>query len=289
MAKSSSGTFLSRLVRRRFWVQAGFLLVWLDPLMLRLHTVCGPVFHCYSCPLAAFACPIGVMANFSAIHVIPFLAIGTLMVVGAGVGSLLCGWVCPFGWLQDLLGRVPLPKVQAPRWSGYFRYVVLGVLVVGIPYLYGESNPLFFCSVCPAGALEGWLPNATRTAMAGGGFTWANPVKVTILVLVLLAMLVKWRPWCRILCPLGGIFGLFNRGSLLMLRYNRHVCTNCGACESLCKYGVVPSQGVNSSQCLRCLECTTCKAISVGSVLGSSKDGGERGAAAEETVVDAKE
>ncbi len=76
MAKNKSGTVASKLARWRSWVQAGFLLAWLDPLMLRMHTVCSPVFHCYSCPLATFACPIGVLANFSAIHLIPFAALG---------------------------------------------------------------------------------------------------------------------------------------------------------------------------------------------------------------------
>lgn len=265
MTTTASGTFLARLVRRRFWVQTAFLLVWLDPLMLRLHTICGPVFHCYSCPLATFACPIGVLANFSAIHLFPFLAVGTLAVVGAAIGSLLCGWACPFGWLQDLLAKLPLPKFDLPDWASYGRYAVLGVFVLAAPYFLGESSSLFFCSLCPAGALEGWLPNATKAALAGNGFAWANPVKVTILVLVLLAMLIKHRPWCTILCPLGVIFGVFNRGSLLMLRYDQHACTGCGTCHKLCKYGVLPNDNMNSSRCVRCLECTKCKAVSVSS------------------------
>jgi hypothetical protein len=115
MAASTRSGWAARLVRWRAWIQAGFLLVWLDPLMLRLHNVCGPVFHCYSCPLATFACPIGVLANFSALHVFPFVAVGLLMVVGALIGSMLCGYACPFGLLQDLAGKVPVPKVDGLR------------------------------------------------------------------------------------------------------------------------------------------------------------------------------
>lgn len=274
MTTSASNTLLSRLVRRRFWVQALFLLAWLDPFMLRLHGICGPVFHCYSCPLATFACPIGVMANFSAIHVFPFMAVGLLVVVGSLIGSLTCGWACPFGWLQDLLARVPLPKFRLPAWTGYLRYAVLGVLVIGIPFFAGEGHPLFFCSLCPAGALEGWLPNASRAALAGEGFVWANPVKVAILALVLLAATVNRRPWCTLLCPLGAIFGIFNRGSLLVLRRDSHACTNCGQCHKMCRYGVLPSDRLNNSRCVRCLECTKCKAISIsaGTTCGSSTD-----------------
>ena len=54
-----------RFIRARHLVQAAFLLAWLGPFGLRLHYLCGPVFHCYACPLATFACPIGVLANFS--------------------------------------------------------------------------------------------------------------------------------------------------------------------------------------------------------------------------------
>lgn len=275
MTNQPSRSMVRRLARWRGWIQAAFLLVWLDPLMLRMHTVCGPVFHCYSCPLATFACPIGVLANFSALHLFPFIAVGTLVVVGGLVGTMVCGWACPFGWLQDMLGRVPLPKVRLPGWMGYTRYAVLVGLVVAIPFFFGENHPLFFCSVCPAGALEGWLPNSTQAALTGSPFVWANPVKVTVLVLVLLAMLVKWRPWCTLLCPLGAIFGLFNRGSLVVMKFNRHACTSCGRCRTLCKYGLEPRRQLNSSQCIRCLECTKCDAIGLTTVLSPAKRDGQ--------------
>lgn len=277
MAASTRSGVIARLVRWRVWIQAGFLLVWLDPLMLRLHNVCGPVFHCYSCPLATFACPIGVLANFSALHVFPFVAVGVLLVVGGLVGSLLCGYACPFGLLQDLAGKVPTPKVRLPGWMGYGRYLVLGVFVLAIPFFYGEQHPLFFCSICPAGAMEGWLPNATKAAIETGEFAWANPLKLGVMVFVLVAMFVKWRPWCTLLCPLGAIFGLFNRGSLLVLRYDGHACTGCGRCSRLCKYDVLPNRSVNSTQCVRCLECTRCGAIEVGGALGAGGDGEARG------------
>ncbi len=277
MTASTRSGVISRLVRWRLWIQGAFLLVWLDPLALRLHNVCGPVFHCYSCPLATFACPIGVLANFSAIHVVPLLAIGTLMIVGASIGSMLCGYACPFGLLQDLAGRLPLPKVRLPAWTGYTRYGVLAALVIVVPFLWGEKSPLFFCSLCPAGGLEGWLPAAAGSALGGGAFFWTNPAKLAVMAFVLGAMFVKWRPWCTLLCPLGAIFGLFNRGSLVMLRYDAGACTGCGRCRDWCRYDVLPSREVNNSRCIRCLECTKCAAIQVGSALTAETNGDQRG------------
>ena len=260
----------SAIVRARGWIQAAFLFVWLDPLMLRLHNVCGPVFHCYSCPLAAFACPIGVVANFSALHVIPFLAIGTLAITGALVGTLLCGWACPFGFLQDLLGKVPTPKFALPRWTGYGRYAVLLGLVVAVPYFWGEDHALFICRVCPAGALEAALPNVVRAALYEPEIVWPSTAKITITALFLTAVLFTWRPWCRLFCPLGAVYGLFNRASAFYLKFQPDKCISCGQCRKTCRYGVVPGERANDPRCIRCLECTKCGAFAFGSVLSGA-------------------
>ena len=260
----------SAIIRARAWIQAAFLLVWLDPLMLRLHNVCGPVFHCYSCPLAAFACPIGVVANFSALHVIPFLAIGTLAVTGALLGTLLCGWACPFGFLQDLLGKVPTPKFTLLKWTGYSRYAVLVGLVVAVPYFWGADHALFICRVCPAGALEAALPNVVRASLYEPQIVWPSAVKITITLLFLTAVLFTWRPWCRLLCPLGAIYGLFNRTSAFFLKFQPDKCTSCGECRKACRYGVAPGERANDPRCIRCLECTKCGAFAFGSVLSTA-------------------
>ena len=261
-----------KAARWRVWVQAAFLLVWLDPLMLRLHNVCGPVFHCYACPLALFACPIGVLAQFGALHVFPFLALGTLVVVGAIFGGFVCGWDCPFGFLQDLIGRVPVPKVELPPWTGHFRYAVLGVTVLAIPFLYGESHPLFICRLCPAGTLEGAMYNVGAAAVKGTALPWPSAAKLIILGLVLAAMFVKWRPWCSLFCPLGAIFGLFNRVSALFLRVSPKECTSCGLCREQCRYGIVPNEQISSPHCVRCLECTRCSAIRVRSTFSRAEE-----------------
>lgn len=266
MAGSRLDAFVRSLARRRAWVQAAFLFVWLDPFLLRLHTVCGPVFHCYSCPLATFACPIGVIANFSALHLFPLAALGTLVILGSFIGNAVCGWACPFGFLQDLAGRIPTPRFALPAWTGYAKYVVLVGLVIAVPYAWGEAHPLFFCRLCPAGALEGAIPNTVRVARAGGEVVLPSAVKLTILGGTLALMLFTQRPWCRLFCPLGAIFGIFNRMSLVTLRFGAQACRGCGQCDKMCRYGVLPNRNVNNSRCIRCLECTRCTALSLGTV-----------------------
>jgi len=258
----------ARLLPWRTWVQTGFLLVWLDPLGLRLHNMCGPVFHCYACPLATFACPIGVIAQFTAIHIFPFIAVGLLVAVGALFGSLLCGWACPFGLLQDLAAKIPTPKFSLPKWTGHFRYVVLIATVLAVPYFFGEGHRLFICRVCPAGALEKAVPDMVQQALAGQQIIWPNALKLTILVLFLAVIFFARRPWCRILCPLGGIFSLFNRISAFFIRFELGKCTKCELCHKLCKYDIEPEKSPNDLRCIRCLECTRCGpgALNFGSI-----------------------
>ena len=271
MVSMADKTKLPLLVRWRTWIQTAFLLVWLDPLMLRLHSVCGPVFHCYSCPLATFACPIGVMANFSALHVVPFLAIGTLALVGALVGSMVCGWVCPFGLLQDALGKIPTPKMKLPSWAGYGRYVVLGIFVLAIPFLFGENHPLHICRICPAGALEGAAPFMAGQALSGGHVVWPSLLKIAITGLIVIAMFFSVRPWCRLFCPLGAIYGLFNRASVAAMQFHPERCSGCGRCDTPCRYGVLPSRVGKDTACIRCLECTACGALKLGSALAPER------------------
>lgn len=242
-------------------VQAIFIPLWLSPFGVRYMAVPGCVFHCYGCPLSTFACPIGVMAQFSALHVIPALAIAVVVLVGALIGSLVCGWMCPFGFLQDLLARIPTPKLQLPNWMGYGRYLVLAGLVFLVPYLWGENHPLFICRVCPAGGLEASLPGMAEEAIRGQPVVWMSGVKIGILAAFVLASLFILRPWCRILCPLGGLLALFNRSSAFYLRFHPTTCTECNQCRTRCRYGVKVDESINNVNCVRCLECTTCAAI----------------------------
>ncbi|WP_169853040.1 4Fe-4S binding protein [Anaerohalosphaera lusitana] len=264
--KSKSRKFFEKIVPWRMWFQTAFLLVWLDPMGMRMHSVCSPVFHCYACPLSTFACPIGVMAQFSAIQMIPFVAIGTVVAIGALFGAMVCGWMCPFGLMQDLAAKMKTPRWRIPAWMGHFRYVVLIGTVFAIPYFFGSSDPLFICSWCPAGGLEAALLRGIVP----------NMLKVTVVVLFVGAIFFTVRPWCRVLCPLGAMFGFLNRFSILSMKLDDYKCTSCKRCHSMCSYGHVPDKSPNSSQCIRCLECTKCgtQALEMGTVF--DKGGGEK-------------
>ena len=251
-------------------MQAGFSAVWLAPLGRWLHGVPGCVFHCYSCPLSAVACPVGVLANYAALlpvcWEVPYLLIGTLLTVAAVSGSLTCGWACPFGFLQDGLAKLARPKVRLPNGLSHVRYLVLVGLVVVLPAYLGargvpfEHQRISICRLCPAGALEAGLPYSLSSVLGGHGWLMSTS-KVVILVGFIGAALFSYRPWCKVFCPLGGFLALFNRWSLFHLRFQSGECVACNQCRSRCAMGVKVDLKVNTSGCIRCLECTTCGAL----------------------------
>ncbi len=210
------------------------------------------------------------MANYAALAPvaleIPYLLIGILLLVAALGGSIVCGWACPFGFLQDLVAKIPTPKFALPGWMSYTRYAVLLGLVLVLPMLLGfkgipfEEQVVSICRLCPAGALEAGVPFSVQGLLAGNG--WAMSwYKSLILVAFFGAALFVHRPWCRLFCPLGGLLALGNRFSVFHLRFNAKECVECNLCRSRCSMGVKVDQKVNVSGCIRCLECTKCGAI----------------------------
>jgi len=219
---------------------------------------CTPLLNCYACPSAILSCPIGTVQHFMAARTVPFYALGTLSVVGASVGRMTCGTLCPFGALQDLLYKLRTWKLPVPPWARRFRYAALVVLVFAVPFLTGEH---WFSKLCPAGTLEAGIPWATMNEgvrdMIGSMF-W---VKIAILLSFVAWSATAKRPFCRAACPLGAIFSLFNRTSLLQLAWDPDSCTRCGKCQKICPVDIRPDRKAADPECLRCLDCTRCPSL----------------------------
>lgn len=111
-----------------------FLNIWFGNVTLTgAMGVCAPGLYCHGCPWAPLACPLGVLVNAATLRVVPLLALGTLALVGALGGRLVCGWVCPFGWLQDMLNKIRGRKYRIPGQLEYVKYAILVVFVLLIP------------------------------------------------------------------------------------------------------------------------------------------------------------
>ena len=232
---------------------------------------CVPVLNCYACPGALGSCPIGSMQTVlgGSRYRFSFYVLGLLMVFGIALGRLWCGFVCPFGLIQDLFGMIPArrikvaPKVDKPL--RYLKYVVLLIFVVLLPLAaknqYGIADAWFCKYICPAGTLEGGIPlmlaDRQLRALAGALFSW----KMLILIVVLIGAVLIPRFFCRYLCPLGALYGLFNRYSFYQLNLDQNRCTGCHTCTQVCPMAVeIPTAGdklvqISSTECIRCGRC----------------------------------
>ena len=270
--EKKSGGISQGLSRFRGWVQGG------AALLSNLHlpnflkggiyqgkgkVVCVPGLNCYSCPAASGACPIG---SFQAVvgsskFSFSYYVTGFLLLLGVLLGRFICGFLCPFGWFQELLHKIPTRKLSTKRLKPltYIKYAVLLLAVVLLPALIandvGMGDPFFCKYLCPQGVLEGAIPLAAvnsgiRSAL-GTLFSWKLGILITVIVLSVLF----YRPFCKWLCPLGAFYALMNRVSLFGMKVDKHKCVSCGKCAKACKMDVDVTKNPDHTECIRCGMC----------------------------------
>ena len=271
--KAGASHFLARF---RGWIQAG------ATLLTNIHlpnfvkgeiyqgkgkTVCVPGLNCYSCPAASGACPIGSVQSVVGSSKFSFSSYitGFLILLGVLLGRFICGFLCPFGWLQELLHKIPTKKLSTKKLKPltYLKYVILAVMVVLLPAIIvsdvGIGDPFFCKYLCPQGVLEGAIPlsavNAGIRAALGSLFTWKLAVLLTVVVLSVLF----FRPFCKWICPLGAFYALLNKVSLFQMKVDKNKCVSCGKCARVCKMDVDVTKTPNHTECIRCGMCiNTC-------------------------------
>lgn len=228
----------------------------------KLKKVCVPGLNCYSCPGALGACPIGSLQNFlsSRPFRFPYYVAGLLLFFGALLGRAICGFLCPFGFVQELLYMLPLPRKKIGRFPGdrqlrLVKYAVLALMVAILPAAIGWT-PVFCKYLCPAGTLEGGLSlvllHGKRLHLKVGMSFFR---KAAILAAILIACLAIFRPFCKYLCPLGAIYGVMNRFALYRIHITTARCIGCGACAHACPMQVDPLKTPNGAECIRCGAC----------------------------------
>ena len=227
--------------------------------------LCVPGLNCYSCPGARFACPMGALQAVlsSGEYRLSLYALGFLGAFGLFLGRFVCGWLCPFGLVQELLHRIPLMKkrknLPGHRYLIWLKYGILALFVVILPMtvtnIVGMGDPWFCKYICPSGTLFAGIPmvslNESLREAAGYLFDWK-----LLGLLLLLVLSVKFkRPFCKYLCPLGAFYGFFNKVSFYRLQVAEDKCIRCGRCRELCPMDIRTWEDANSMECIRCGEC----------------------------------
>ncbi len=232
--------------------------------------MCVPGLNCYSCPGAIGACPLGsLQGSFSAGHSTIYYVGGILLLYGILFGRMICGWLCPFGLVQELVYKLKTPKVQKSpitRLLSCFKYVLLVFFVFVIPIMYALRNiplPAFCKYICPAGTLEGGVlllsnaVNASYLSMLGPLFTW----KFLLMVSILVGCVFIFRLFCRFICPLGALYGVFNKISIFGIQVEKHKCIHCGLCTAHCKADIKYPGDRECISCGACVDGCPTKAI----------------------------
>ena len=227
-----------------------------------LKNFCAPGLNCWSCPAAVLACPIGALQAIggSMQFSVGLYPLGFMLLIGLLIGRAVCGYLCPFGLLQELIFKLPTPKFKLMRGVVRIKYFVLIVVVFLLPTVLtnyaGSGEPAFCEFICPAGTLEAGLPmiiaHPEFRAVLGKLFA----LKILVLLIVLLGSATVERFYCRVLCPLGAIYGLLNRISFYRLTLDNEKCIGCGRCSKTCPMSVDPAVENNSVECVRCQRCS---------------------------------
>ncbi len=233
-----------------------------------LKKACLPVLNCYSCPGALGSCPIGAMqaiSNDTRFH-ISYYVVGLLAFFGITLGRWFCGWLCPFGFFQELLYKIPTKKFnktnKADKIFRYLKYLILLIFVIIVPIFvmdqFGIGLPAFCKWICPAGTLGGGVPllitNPALRNIIGVLFSW----KMFLAIVIIVGSVFVFRFFCKYVCPLGAFYGLFNKISFYQLECSTS-CIKCNKCSNVCKMNVEPYKNPNSAECIRCGDCTkTC-------------------------------
>ena len=224
---------------------------------------CAPGLNCYSCPAASVSCPIGALQAVTGSMKLDFsfYIVGFLLAAGVLLGRFICGFLCPFGLIQELFAAIPLPKkkLRLPRFARYIKFIVLLVFVIIMPVavtnIVGMGQPAFCQYICPSGTLLGGIPllstHPELNQTIGTLFYW----KLFLMIAILLACIPVYRFFCKTLCPLGAIYGILNKVSFYRLTVDDTKCIHCGKCARVCPMDVDPTKTPQSVECIRCGTC----------------------------------
>ena len=264
---------------KRFWVQAAASLLhnphlanFLNGRIYRGPTkaICTPGLNCYSCPGAAGACPIGSLQSFlSGVSPrFPAYVLGAILLMGLAFGRFICGWLCPFGFVQELLYRLPgkkLKKSLLTKRLSQLKYIWSILFVLVLPLVFwgvtGVGIPAFCKFICPAGTLEGAVPLLSTNAMLRSAAGVITVWKFTLLAVFLGLMIVIYRPFCRWFCPLGAAYGCCNRQAILGVAVDPQRCIHCGRCAKVCGMDTTIAGDRECISCGDCLKHCPTKAI----------------------------
>jgi polyferredoxin len=181
-----------------------------------------------------------------------FILFGIVLFLSVLFGPVFCGWICPFGSVQELISKAGKKLFKNkfnnfinPKLDSVLRYTRYLVLIY-ILYITAKSGYLIFKDFDPYSTLFGFW----REFSIGG---------LVILAIVILMSFIMERPWCKYLCPYGAMLGITNTFRIFKIQRNPTACISCNACNKSCPMNIDIEKNINvkNHQCITCLDCTS--------------------------------
>ncbi len=201
----------------------------------------------------------------------PWIALGTVFLIGAVVGRAFCGWVCPVGFVQDIMttlkGKLDSVSPRTQKAGKNFKYFVLFFIVLisgtlGLALYLGVGSDYKnalgvlatgpFIAISPEGTLFGTVPALLNMARENFASFLARPPTIqqvwtqltqtppllALRLIILVAFFgAAWRVprfWCRYVCPTGALMAVFQRYSYAGIKRDPVKCMKCPHCEVRC-------------------------------------------------------
>lgn len=202
------------------------------------------------------ACPLGLLQNIAASKIILLTTIiAALFLIGLtlAAGRFACGWLCPFGFLLDLFGKIVPQRFRLPGFlrTRLAKYGVAGA-ALGVSGAVGYQA---FCTLCPIGTV---CRSYGVQSVVGGA-------ELAILPAIAALEVSEKRSWCRYLCPVGALLALCAKVGLIKIVIGASRCKkfSCMRCAETCPMGIVPesdlregvSPRIDMSECIMCMRC----------------------------------
>ena len=212
----------------------------------------------------------------------PYLAISIFVLFGSIFGKTTCGWMCPFGFVQDMFSYIPTKKkkVSKPTNKTLGRiglvlviFIVLMSVIIGSSYnktdtktAFGAGKDMPYSTVDPVSTIFATLYYYLKWGIQGdsvgaemGQWQFLFFLRLAVLIFVLVMITIYPRAYCRWFCPTGVILGFFSRFSIFGLRINKNRCTSgCDSCEKACPVQVPIlsyNKDITDKSCTNCGEC----------------------------------
>jgi polyferredoxin len=233
------------------------------------------------------------LTGWNAIFVFPWIGLASFLIVGVLIGKSMCGWICPFGFVQDIMGFFKRKQTDVSARTHdamiYVKYFVLAVtlfivatyaatVLTGTNAGYQSALGVFafapFTVISPSETLFATLPHMVQSfsgSLSSGqaidvlssiasvsALVWA---RLVVMVIVLAFVVYVPRSWCRYFCPHGAFMAVMNNFSFIGLRREPFKCEKggCGHCVQVCPMRVpildLPWEKFSHPECIYCMKC----------------------------------